>query len=62
MVTPPDIELWLCEWLRSNIKDVTGLQVGNREPEDYRGEHPLIVVRDAEEASRTGSSSTAAWA
>lgn len=46
MVTPPDIELWLCEWLRSNIKDVSGLQVGNREPEDYRGEYPLIVVRD----------------
>ena len=46
MVTPPDIELWLCEWLRSSIKDVSGLQVGNREPEDYRGEYPLIVVRD----------------
>ena len=46
MVTPPDIELWLCEWIRSNIKDVSGLQVGNREPEDYRGEYPLIVVRD----------------
>lgn len=46
MVTPPDIELWLCEWLRSNIKDVPGLQVGNREPENYRGEYPLIVVRD----------------
>ena len=46
MVTPPDIELWLCEYLRSNIKDVAGLQVGNREPEDYRGERPLIVVRD----------------
>lgn len=46
MIQPPDIELWLCDWLRSNITDVDGLQVGNREPADYVGSYPLIVVRD----------------
>lgn len=46
MIQPPDIELWLCDWLRSSITDVDGLQAGNREPSDYTGDHPLIVVRD----------------
>ena len=45
-VIPPDLELFLTGWLRSNITDVAGLQVGNRIPDDYDGSYPLVVVRD----------------
>lgn len=47
MVLPPDLELWLCDYLRSQVTDVPGLQVGNKrhdaEMPDIR---PLITVRD----------------
>lgn len=46
MITPPELETWLCEWLRSRITDVPGLQTDVREPDDYDGSYPLIVVRD----------------
>jgi hypothetical protein len=42
-VIPPDMELWLCDYLRARLPDVT---VSNREPDDYLGSRPLIVVRD----------------
>jgi len=45
-VVPPDLELFLTGWLRSNITDVDGLQVGHRTPDGYDGSYPLIVVRD----------------
>ena len=45
-VIPPDLELFLTGWLRSNITDIPGLQVGNRIPDDYDGSYPLVVVRD----------------
>lgn len=45
-VIPPDLELFLTGWLRSNITDVAGLQVGNRIPDGYDGSYPLVVVRD----------------
>ena len=41
-VIPPDLELFLTGWLRSNITDVAGLQVGNRIPDDYDGTYPLV--------------------
>ncbi len=46
MVMPPDLELWLCTYLRAQLADVVGLKVSNREPDDYSGSVPLIVVRD----------------
>lgn len=46
MTIPPDLELFLCGWLKERLTDVDGLQVGNRPPESYRGQHPLIVIRD----------------
>ena len=42
-VIPPDLELFLTGWLRSNITDVAGLQVGNRIPDDYDGSYPPTV-------------------
>lgn len=45
-VIPPDLELFLTGWLRSNITDIPGLQVGNRIPDGYGGSYPLVVVRD----------------
>ena len=45
-VVMPDLELFICEWLRSQVMDVTLLQVGNREPEDYDGSYPLVVCRE----------------
>lgn len=46
MILPPDLELWLCGYLRAELSDVDGLEIGNREPSDYIGDHPLIVIRD----------------
>lgn len=45
-VAPPDIALWTCNLLRSELSDVTGLEVDIRIPDSYKGDHPLIVVRD----------------
>jgi hypothetical protein len=47
MVTPPDTELWLTGYLRSQLADVPGLQVDVSEPPGYDGSYPLIVVNDA---------------
>ncbi|WP_140555388.1 hypothetical protein [Bifidobacterium sp. UTCIF-39] len=46
MIIPPDVEQWLCNHLRTQITDIPRLQIGNREPPDYDGTHPLIVIRD----------------
>lgn len=46
VVLPPDMEAWLCGYLRNRLPDVAGLQAGNKRPQDYRGSYPLIVVRD----------------
>lgn len=46
-VIPPDIALWCCRRLRGEFAPlVPGLQVDIRLPDSYRGEYPLIVVRD----------------
>lgn len=45
-VIPPDLESWLCDWLRASITDIPGLQVGNKRPTDYDGSYPLVTVRD----------------
>lgn len=45
-VTPPDIALWVCDYLRDSLADVDGLEVDVRIPDGYDGSHPLIVVRD----------------
>ena len=47
MVLPPDLELWLCSYLRAQLKSVfPTIIVSNREPDDYDGSRPLVVVRD----------------
>lgn len=43
---PVDLVLWACNYIRSRIVDVDGLQVGNREPPDYTGDYPLIIITD----------------
>nr|DAF35626.1 MAG TPA: tail completion protein [Caudoviricetes sp.]DAG85094.1 MAG TPA: tail completion protein [Caudoviricetes sp.] len=46
-VLPPDLEAWLCAYLRSQLKPSHGtIHVSNREPDDYNGSYPLVVVRD----------------
>lgn len=45
-VLSPDIEQWLCDYLRNRINDVDYLQFDNRKPEDYQGEYPLVTIRD----------------
>lgn len=46
-VIPPDLELWVCDYLRGRLKpSLETLRVSNREPDDYDGSYPLIVVRD----------------
>lgn len=45
-VIPVDIELWLCGYLRGKLADVESIQVGNREPGEYDGSYPLVVVSD----------------
>lgn len=46
-VSPPDLERWLCDFLRSRFPEVS---VGNKEPTDLGAvlplSKPLIVVRD----------------
>lgn len=46
-VLPPDLELWLCSYLRAQLKSsFPTIIVSNREPDDYDGSYPLVVVRD----------------
>lgn len=46
-VLPPDLEAWLCDYLRGQLKPSLGtIHVSNREPDDYDGTYPLVVVRD----------------
>jgi len=46
-VLPPDLELWLCAYLRARLKSSFPMVVvSNREPDDYDGSRPLVVVRD----------------
>lgn len=43
MVAPPDLELFLCGYLRSSL----GVEVGNKHPDDWaQTSDPLVVVRD----------------
>lgn len=46
LILPPDMEAFLCDYLRSHITDVDGLQVGSKKPPDYQGAYPLVTVRD----------------
>lgn len=46
MVTPPDMETWLCSYLRERIDDISGLQFDNQRATDYDGSYPLVVIRD----------------
>lgn len=45
MLTPPDLEAWLCSYIRSSIPDI---EVDNKEPWKYSLPlvKPLVVVRD----------------
>lgn len=46
-VLPPDLEAWLCAYLRKQLKlSYDAIRVSNREPDDYNGSYPLVVVRD----------------
>ena len=46
-VLPPDLETWLCAYLRGELKPSFGkILVHIREPDDYDGSFPLVVVRD----------------
>jgi hypothetical protein len=46
LVMPPDMEMWATTYLREKLTDVTGLQIDNKVPSDYRGESPLVTIRD----------------
>lgn len=46
MITPPDVELWACGWLREHLADVDGIEIDVCEPPDYTGDHPLVIVND----------------
>lgn len=43
---PPDLEYFLTGYLRERLSDVKALQVDDKVPSEYRGEYPLVVVRD----------------
>jgi hypothetical protein len=48
-VTPPDLEQWLCDYLRAVLAgEGTPVEVSNKEPGDLTAplDSPLIVVRD----------------
>ncbi|NEG56133.1 hypothetical protein [Bifidobacterium platyrrhinorum] len=45
-VVPPDLEQWLCDYLRARLPDVPGLKVKNKTPPDYVGAYPLVTIRD----------------
>ena len=40
LILPPDMEAFLCTYLRDHIADVDGLQVGSKKPPDYQGAYP----------------------
>lgn len=46
LVMPPDMEMWATTYLREKLIDVTGLQIDNKVPSDYRGGFPLVTIRD----------------
>ena len=47
VVLPPDLEMWLCSYLRGQLKaSFPTIRVSNREPDDYSGSYPLVIVRD----------------
>ncbi|TPF87445.1 hypothetical protein BW13_00925 [Bifidobacterium sp. UTCIF-37] len=48
VVLPPDLELWLCQYLRSKLTDVPGVQVGNKRPDPVilPDTVPLVTIRD----------------
>lgn len=46
-VKPPELALWACTLIRKEFAPtLPGLQVDIRIPDAYRGQMPLIVVRD----------------
>jgi len=47
-VLPPDLELWLCTYLRNELNRPgrPSVEVSNKEPgKDYTGPGPLVVIR-----------------
>lgn len=47
VVLPPDLEAWLCDYLRGQLEpSLSTILVSNREPDDFDGSYPLVVVRD----------------
>ena len=36
LILPPDMEAFLCDYLRTHITDVDGLQVGSKKPPTIR--------------------------
>lgn len=47
VVLPPDLEAWLCDYLRDKLEpSYSTILVHVREPDDYNGSYPLVVVRD----------------
>ena len=63
LILPPDMEAFLCDYLRTHITDVDGLQVGSKKPPDYQGAYPLVTCllytspspRDVEESRMPSS-------
>lgn len=45
-VIPPDLRLWVCDYLRLHLGDVPGIQIDVSEPTEYKGDHPLVIVSD----------------
>lgn len=50
VVTPPDLESFLCGYLRA----VLGIECGNKQPAGWDGTTPLCVVRD-DGGAKTGA-------
>ena len=47
VVLPPDLEAWLCDYLRGQLEPFySTILVSNRGPDDFDGSYPLVVVRD----------------
>lgn len=46
LITPPDVELWLCDYLRRHLSAYPDLEAGNKQPPQYDGSWPLIVIND----------------
>lgn len=49
LLVPPDIEAFLTSYLRA----VLGVEVDNKQPDEWTGSSPLVVVRD-DGGSKTG--------